>query len=427
MKFQVSNTKLKRIAVFLVLLYAIGTRSIIARYVFGTRVQLLAFYIITYFLLFWGLFTAFTFIKEGPHIYAPKKFFSVLLISLVIIIGLFVTNDTYTLLYYGLALLLPFSVIINDSGKYSGAKAFTIVGIIATIGSLLNYIFPTIYTAIIPYFFSGYSLHSLQWLIGERTFFPGFFSQVNYTAFFIGLAIGSLFIFRKYCFSRSWGFWLLFLAFGMLLTGKRGAFVYVIVAFVFVYFLEGEGREKFKRVISIAAILISAYILLYIVAHVSSIPSIERIFDAVNDFLLNGTPEDVGREQLHQQAWTYFYQHPVFGIGWDNFKEVFTARGTHVHCIYLQLLCETGIVGAVIFYCFFTFSLISTIYSFYRYRNENAAIGMWLEFSIFIQVYFLLFGITENPIYDVEEMILYMYAIGLSNITVAIQPSMVTE
>lgn len=398
------------------LLYAFATRSILARYLFNTQIQLLAYYIITYILLLCGVLASFTIVKRGPHIYAPKGLFSIFLISLVIIVGLFVTGDTHTLLYYGLALLLPFSVTISDNGKFTEAKIFTIIGIVSTIGSILNYMFPAVYSAIIPYFFSGYSLQSLQWLISERTFFPGFFSQVNYTAFFIGLALGALFIFRKFCFSRTWGFWLLFLAFGMLLTGKRGAFVYAIVAFVLVYFLEGEGREKIKRIGAILGILIVAYVLLYVVAHVSAIPSIERIFDAVNDFLLNGTPEDAGREQLHKQAWTYFYQHPVFGIGWDNFKELFTARGTYVHCIYLQLLGETGIVGAVIFYCFFAFSLISTIANYYKVKNVNYVIGIWLELSIFIQVYFLLFGITENPIYDIEEMILYMYAIGLNNI-----------
>ena len=40
----------------------------------------------------------------------------------------------------------------------------------------------------------------------------------------------------------------------------------------------------------------------------------------------------------------------------------------------------------------------------------------WIGLALFTQVYFLLFGLTENPIYDIEEMIVYMFAIGIANL-----------
>lgn len=40
--------------------------------------------------------------------------------------------------------------------------------------------------------------------------------------------------------------------------------------------------------------------------------------------------------------------------------------------------------------------------------------GGWIKFSFFIQLYFLLYGITGNPLYDIEETIMYFFAIGIS-------------
>ena len=40
----------------------------------------------------------------------------------------------------------------------------------------------------------------------------------------------------------------------------------------------------------------------------------------------------------------------------------------------------------------------------------------WVRFSLFIQIYFLLYGITGNPLYDIEETIIYFFAIGISYI-----------
>ena len=45
---------------------------------------------------------------------------------------------------------------------------------------------------------------------------------------------------------------------------------------------------------------------------------------------------------------------------------------------------------------------------------ENAIESGWIELSFFIQVYFLLYGITGNPLYDAEETIIYFFAVGIS-------------
>ena len=53
-----------------------------------------------------------------------------------------------------------------------------------------------------------------------------------------------------------------------------------------------------------------------------------------------------------------------------------------------------------------------------RFLNNSLESG-WIKFSLFIQLYFLLYGITGNPLYDIEETIIYFFAIGISYIPIS--------
>lgn len=402
------------IAVFLTLIYAILTRTIFAKFLFQNQIQLFFFYAVTYACLIIGCMRAFG--VFGGHIYAPRGFFGVLLISSIVIYGVFVSNDVYSLLYYGMAFLLPFVLLSEMKQFIRPIKIYAVFSLVIVAGSFFNYLFPIIYSAMIPLFYSGYSLKSVQWLAKEGTFYPGIFSQVNYVAFFLGIAIGAVYNFRKIIFTNIWLIIEGILMFGMLLTGKRGAFVYAIVALLLIYFLEGMGREKIFRIIKIATVVVMLYLVLAFIAKQSEIPSIVRIYDTVNSLVFSGTVDDTGRTQLRKQAFWYFHDYPILGIGWGNFKKLFSLRSTYVHCIYIQLLCETGIVGTMVFACFFVKNILEGLKKYRLVGTEISCERAWIGLALFTQVYFLLFGLTENPIYDIEEMIIYMYAIGVINL-----------
>ena len=193
--------------------------------------------------------------------------------------------------------------------------------------------------------------------------------------------------------------------------------MFLLITLAAIYFLDGYGRERILRVAKIALMLCLAYGILTVIARVTQIDGILRIYDAVNELLMSGSVEDAGRSQLYEQALVYFRQHPLFGIGWANFKSLYSFRGTHVHCIYLQLLCETGLAGTAIFVIFFVSRLVVSARSIKTTINDVLTIkNGWMKFSLFIQLYFLLYGITGNPLYDIEETILYFFAVGVSYI-----------
>jgi O-antigen ligase len=402
--------RINRVAVFLALFYAFSTRSIIGPLVYR-GVLLWAFYGITYLVL--GVCLINSFRHDGSHLYAPKYFFSVLLLLIIVVFGLYRTGSMNSLLYYGIAFLLPFALLPGIKDTKGIIIAFVIIGVVLFIGCLINYLFPTAYRIAILPLFSESTQSGLNWQAGFGTFFPGFTSQVGYTSYFLSTAFGALFCFRKSIYKRWFVPIAIVLIFGMLLTGKRGPIIFLLISILVLYFYESRGRERFVRVLQIALIAIAAYFVLFMLARFTDNPSITRIFESVQELIFTRDIEDTGRDQLRNQALIYFSDNMIFGIGWNNFHNLFTLRSTHVHNIYFQLLCETGIVGFLIFVLFFAKSILNTLKKI-QIANRDTYEYSWLMLSLFLQIYFLLYGISGNPLYDVEETILYFFGVGIS-------------
>ena len=404
---------INRVAVFLALFFAFSTRSIIGSLVYR-GVLLWAFYGTTYFALGVCLINSFSSAQyEHFHLYAPNKFFTILLVFSVIAFGLYRTGNMSSLFYYGIALLVPFAMEPGIKERKGTSISFVSIGIILFFGCLINYVFPAVYRRFVIPLFSGSAQNSLVWQAGAGTYFPGFTSQVGYTSYFLCMAFGALFCFRKMIFKR----WFLPLAililFGLLLTGKRSPTVFLLVSILFLYFSESRERERLIRILQIFLITLVAFLVLFVLARFTNNPAINRIFESIQKIILSRDVEDVGRDQLWTQAITYFNDNKLWGIGWTNYRNIFILRHTHVHNIYLQLLCETGILGFLIFIGFFITNLRLTLRKIKRSLPDSNEYS-WLMLSLFIQLFFLLYGITGNPLYDVEETIFYFFAIGIS-------------
>lgn len=418
MKISRDSNTIRCIAVFMTLLYAFTTRSILAKFLFQNQIELLLFYGITYACLIISFGNAFD--ANGGHLYAPKGFYSIAVLFIVIAMGLGVTGNSYSLIYYGLALLLPFSMNREIKQHNFFAKFFVGMALFFAVGCFVNFLIPAIFKAVfIPLYSASaqQSLADVEQLAGTSTYFAGFTSQVGYTSFFISIGVGAAFCFKDSVFARGWRIFIGIMLGGLLLTGKRGPLFFLLIALSIIYFTDGYGRERIVRTAQIVGALILAYIALSTIANLTKIDGIIRIYDAVHEFLTSGSVEDAGRNQLHEQALYYFKEKPILGIGWSNFRELYAFRGTHVHCIYLQILCETGLVGFCIFMVFFLTRLLRTFSAVKESRFMDTSIeNGWVKFSLFIQIYFLLYGITGNPLYDIEETIIYFFAIGISYI-----------
>ena len=87
-----------------------------------------------------------------------------------------------------------------------------------------------------------------------------------------------------------------------------------------------------------------------------------------------------------------------------------------VHSVYIQLLCETGIAGLV---PFLLSAVSSLIYGMRKYRKILKS-GKYIqekvivELGIAIQIFFLAYCASGNPLYDYNFCITYFIGIMLT-------------
>lgn len=128
------------------------------------------------------------------------------------------------------------------------------------------------------------------------------------------------------------------------------------------------------------------------------------------------TEEAVGfdvfsRLLLWSTAWDEFVHSPVFGVGWSNFAAQFgfdipSMPGiTEPHCIYLQLLAETGLVGLVAFFYLIAYSARQA----WRQMNSSIDIDKILAFGVlgaFCSP--MLHGLMDVPFFTQSGTLLWM-------------------
>ena len=84
----------------------------------------------------------------------------------------------------------------------------------------------------------------------------------------------------------------------------------------------------------------------------------------------------------------------------------------HAHNIYLQILAECGIVGLVAYVSMFASFFVATLRLMKKQLKKPDRIMMpLLRFSLFTQIYILLYGMVGNPIYDYNFLIWYILSI----------------
>lgn len=201
----------------------------------------------------------------------------------------------------------------------------------------------------------------------------------------------------------------------LLLTGKRAHLLFVICALLFSYYIYFSNRPKTRMM---NFILVGVILLFGINILINFVPAFGNVFDRFDNLLTDENVET--RFRLWSLAWDQFKENPIFGIGWRHFMQT-TVSGfgadLNVHNMYIQLFCETGLVGAVVFIAFFIGVYIMSIITFYDQRRrqdvyrKNA--GRDLFFSVTVQTFFLLYCFSGSPFDDIHFYIIYLLAVGV--------------
>ena len=207
--------------------------------------------------------------------------------------------------------------------------------------------------------------------------------------------------------------------FALLMTAKRGVLVWSILAVGIFYILLNKGNVgNIIKVIIIALILLGILILLS-----ENIAVLSKVFER---FRVVGTSEDNSAAQrlaMWKLALRYFKKSPIFGTGFwtyrgfynTNLSAIYDKNGQHgsidAHNVYIQVLCETGIIGLTIYLLAIGFLLYRTITLLWTLdRNESRLQGI-ISLSLALQIFYILYSFSGNCFYD---MTFFYYSFSMA-------------
>ena len=241
-------------------------------------------------------------------------------------------------------------------------------------------------------------------------------AEISYTILMIIFSFLFLLFSKNKIFSKSF-FKLAFLVyfyFAIFLSQRRtelifGTMVFLIGMFIIYYSqLKTIICQNKKLIFCILVIIFISILsfLLYLYLLPKDYQSTSRLVQTFLDFK-NGKDFSNGRFSLYHLAITIFKDTPLFGVGWMNFSNFAYLTGNiharNVHCIYLQLFVENGVIlGTLILGGFITY-----IVQIFKKLKNNSRIMI----SFCIQLYCLLSGLIENTIFYPCFWLFYMMSL----------------
>lgn len=283
-------------------------------------------------------------------------------------------------------------------------------------GLYLNQIFPLfVDTAYAEYLLSGFNMGIMPGITANPT------SNGMYLS--VGIIIVSLiYLFqgrkKKVILSL-----LVLITIALLFTRKRALIVFSPLSVFIVYYIYNSD-EPIKRIIKIIG-MIFAVLAIFINLN-QYLPLLDGFIDRFIE-TRNSGDISVGRFMLYGIAFLLFLDNPLTGIGWDAFKYYYLLNYfefKNTHNVYLQLLTENGVIGALPFFIFFLVCYARAIRTMVNYckikkRFRNHMVDYGLAFSVGMQTLFLLYSMTENPLYDAQIFFPYICCISIGEYYIA--------
>ncbi len=175
----------------------------------------------------------------------------------------------------------------------------------------------------------------------------------------------------------------------LFLTGKRGHLIACTIAFVisFVYY-----NKNNKQLIKKMFVFIFLAVILIII--LNTIPATTFVFERFTILSDNGNVLN-GREDIYNTLLQNINKNPILGSGINTTTII--NKGNDGHNIYLQIFSELGVGGCLLL----IYLIINNLVFFFKNKN-NKKIS-----SLFFQVFFIILGVTGNPLYYIPTLVVY--------------------
>ncbi len=225
------------------------------------------------------------------------------------------------------------------------------------------------------------------------------------------------------------------LIFAFIVVGRRGELLGVIGAILIFWILTGKGRYKWVRLGGmIGGVIVILGLFVLFLPQLKEIEFLRRYVMTIEK-LLAGQDITSGRTELYTQALNLFFSSPIFGIGWGQFacyvtpefKAIHGQDVMNVHNIYLEFLCEVGIIGAIFIIVPMAYMLAKTIKQFVRLYHfssdtENWRLAIQLNTaSLMIQLFFIMVGLIDPCFSKVIFWAIYALAVKLFSCALEIE------
>lgn len=187
--------------------------------------------------------------------------------------------------------------------------------------------------------------------------------------------------------------------------GKRGHLLFLLLAVLISYMaVQPNLSKKIKKASKFIFVLVICALAIF-----TFIPQARFILDRIVKMSVSGDIT-TGRSQLYVIAWSMFYDSPLFGNKIGAFSLYTNLAYNGVHNDYLQLLCETGLIGFSVFLVANICTLIKT-YKKLKITQSlqfDGSRAKYIMYSFMFQVFFLTYSFTGLPRFDYEICIIYI-------------------
>lgn len=321
---------------------------------------------------------------------------------------------SYTSTFIEYVVLLGFAYLYEKHYETKPMlKMILYVSIFVSLTSLFGLIFKDAYLSIIS---KLYSQSVVDWTMHRMRYYgynPGITVQVGFLAGFGVLGCAIAVLFTLYDEKKKGKIMTLLMVsiplFAVIFSSKRSHLVFLCIALLIVVMNTVETGKKgriFLRTLLIAFALVG--LLIVVMPYLGENNSIIRIIQSIADIKGN---EDISsnRSYIYTRALEMVKGNELFGIGLGNFK-LNSGISTDVHNAYIQIYVEMGVLGLFSFGIMALSLLIITFdkIKIMKSRSYKTDESMFLCFSLFYQIFFLLYSITGNTLTDCFYFYLYI-------------------
>lgn len=309
--------------------------------------------------------------------------------------------------YFLLGVMLLFSLSLSEKAPSYIIRFSLYFSLIYVAITIYSVAFTSEFINNLSLFYAEPQLSDVGYLI-QSNGYAGIAGHTDRNGFFISVVVGILFVRLFYRSGYTLQTLVLYaLAFAALsFTARRGPFLGNVVATVLVSFFllykTGSSWKFFATVLLLAAAFFLA----------PYIPQVSGIFER-NEELIQSNDFTNGRMELYDFAFYLFDQKPWFGHGPLTYVAL---RQNHTgnpemtlsaHNSYLQLLAETGIIGAALFVLCLLVILCQTVISLKHSLKTGAGGETMIATSLYVQLVFIVLCFSESIAFEFQALYTY--------------------